>query len=47
MFFAVQMGETTRMVKAENYDMLVLKATSGFKVNPNITTLSFVEPSGD
>ena len=41
------MGKTTRMVKATNYDELVLKATSSFKVNPNITTLSFVEPSGD
>ena len=47
MFFAVQKNETTRMVKASNYDELVLKATSSFKVNPNVTTLSFVEPSGD
>ena len=47
MFFAVQKDETKRMVKANNYDELVLKATSNFKVNPNVTTLSFLEPSGD
>ena len=47
MFFAIQKGETTRMVKANNYDELVLKATSSFKVNPNIATLTFADPSGD
>ena len=47
MFFAIQKDETTRMVKVNNYDELVLKATSSFKVNPKVTTLSFLEPSGD
>ena len=47
MFFAVQKDDTKRMVKANNYDELVLKATSQFKVNPNVTTLNFMDPSGD
>ena len=34
-------------MKANNYDELVLKATSSFKLNPNVAKLTFVDPSGD
>ena len=47
MFFAVQKDGVTSVVKANNFDELCLKATNKFQVNPNVTTLSFVEPSGD
>ena len=46
MFFAVQRNGVTSVVKASNYDELCLKATTQFKVNPNKTTLEFVEPDG-
>lgn len=43
MFFAIQKGETTRVVKAASYNELSLKAVNSFKMNPNRITLTYLD----
>ena len=43
MFF-VKKGDSTKIVQAKTFDELFLKATTNFKLNPNMATLCFADP---